>query len=133
MSNRHDDRAREWAFFTEVIDPVVRDVLALDDAWEAYRRTNDLSGLLTDTSPGGSWDLPHSGTVYVAWAELTDLYETGRTPIPDAHAALRQAAARWLDRPAESTSDFIEQWVSEASQAVGAMYDRDGNWWREPG
>ena len=91
-----------------------------------------MSGLLIDTSPEGSWGLPHSGAVYVAWAELTDLYETGKTPMADAHATLRLAAARWLDRPSEPTADFIEQWASEASQTVGALYERDGNWWHDP-
>ena len=91
-----------------------------------------VSAILTDTSPGGAFGLLHSGSVYVAWSELTDLYDTGKTPISEAHATLQKAATRWLDRPAEPDADFIERWASEASQAVAALYERDGNWWREP-
>jgi hypothetical protein len=70
--------------------------------------------------------------VHVGWSELADLYETGKTPIADAHATHRLAATRWLDRPAEPSTSFVEQWVSEASEGVGALFDRDENWWRNP-
>ena len=40
VSNPSDDMAREWAFISQEMDPVVRDVLTLDDPWEAYRRAN---------------------------------------------------------------------------------------------
>lgn len=132
VSNPSDELEREWAFFNQVIDPLVREVLALDDAWAAYRRANEMYDLLSDPSPGGSWEFPHSGSVYVAWAELTDLFETGKTPIQEAHAALRLAAKRWLDRPAGPNARFIEQWVSDVSEATGTLFERDGDWWRDP-
>jgi hypothetical protein len=128
-----EDLEREWAFYARVVDPAVNEVLALDDAWEAYHRTLALTGLLTDTSPGGSWELPHAGEVYAAWARLTDLYDTGKTPIDQAHATLRDAGTKWLDRPSTPTAGFIEQWVSEADEAAAVLFKRDGDWWNEPG
>lgn len=116
----------------QMIDPLVRELLALEDAWHAYQRANAINGLLIDTSPGGSWELPHAGHVYRAWSELEDLYETGKTPIDEAHETLRMAARKWLDRPAQPTAGFIEQWVSEAEDAAGALFKRDGDWWHEP-
>ena len=82
----------EWAFYSRVVDPAVNEVLALDDAWEAYQRTLALTGLLTHTAPRGSWELPHAGEVFAAWARLPDLYDTGKTPIDEAHAILCTAA-----------------------------------------
>lgn len=127
-----DALGREWAFYEYVVDPTVEEVLALNDPWDAYHRTLEMLGLLTDTSPGGSWELPHSGEVYAAWATLTDVYDTGKTPIGEAHATLRAAATAWLRRPATPTADFIEQWLSEAHEGAGALFKRDGDWWREP-
>jgi hypothetical protein len=132
VSDPAADQEREWAFFSESIDPLVRELLALDDAWDAYDRATMVPGLLIDTAPGGALELPHAGGVYVAWSELADMFETGKTPIPDAHATLRLAAARWLDRPAEPNASFIEQWISDASDAVQARFSRDGDWWRDP-
>ena len=87
---------------------------------------------MTDTSPGGSWELPHAGEVYVAWSELADVYETGKTPIPDAHSTLRLAAETWLDRPEQPDAGFIAEWVSDAADAVSSLFKRDGNWWYDP-
>ena len=129
VSDLADEQAREWAFFSGAIDPLVRQLLTFEDPWDAYRRALEVAALLTDTSPGGSFSLPHSGAVYVAWAELTDVYDTGKTPVSDAHSTLRLAATNWLDRPAKPTAVFIEQWASDASHAVAALYERDGNWW----
>jgi hypothetical protein len=126
------ESAREWAFFGESIDPLVDELLTFDDPWDAYRQGNKVAHLLIDTSPGGSFNLPHAGEVHVAWSELTDVYDTGKTPVSDAHATLRQAAVQWLERPAEPTTAFIEQWVADASQAVAARYERDCNWWHSP-
>lgn len=131
MSNATEALEREWAFFSHVIDPLVREVLATDDAWEAYRRANAVAGPMLDTSPG-TVALPHLGGVYVAWQELTDVYETGKTPDADAHEALRSAARSWLDRPLEPSAEFIEQWIADARNAAGALFKRDGDWWNDP-
>ena len=110
----------------------MREVLASDDAWAAYRCANELSARFTDTSPGGSFDLPHAGEVLRAWAELADLYETGKTPIGDAHATLRSLATRWLARPDVPVVGFIERWVLDAADAANALFERDGDFWRSP-
>lgn len=133
VTRPEDDLEGEWAFYVREIDPVVQEVLGLADPWEAYHRTLEMTGLLTDTSPGGSWELPHSGEVYAAWARLTDVYDTGKTPIGKAHANLRAAATAWLLRPATPTADFIEGWVSETDESSGGLFKRDGDWWHEPG
>ncbi len=122
--------ASEWQFFERDIDPLVRELLSQADPWEAYRRGLAVSDLMTDTEPGGSFSLPHAGGVYSAWGSLTDLYDTGKTPISDAHAALRRAAEEWL--PLVPDAAFIEHWMSEAGPATGELFDRDGNWWRDP-
>ena len=77
-------------------------------------------------------ELPHGGGIYVTWAELTDLYDTGKTPIADAHAALRQAATNWLERPDLPTEAFIENWLKETVSVTRSLVDRDGNWWGSP-
>lgn len=77
-------------------------------------------------------ELPNVGAVYAEWAELADLYETGKTLIADAHAALRRVASRWLDRPSGPDATFIEQGVSDAADVVGALFERDGNWGHGP-
>ena len=133
VSDSREDLEREWAFLGRTADPLVRELLALDDPWEAYERGNHLSDLMTDTELGGSFELPHAGSIYVAWAELTDVYETGVTPIADAHAALRLAATRWLDRPAEPSARFIEEWATDARRTAGELFARDGDWWNRPG
>ena len=132
VTEPEDDLEREWAFYALVVDPAVDEVLARADPWDAYHRTHEMMGLLTDTSPGGAWDLPHAGEVYAAWATLTDVYDTGNTPIGEAHTTLRTAATAWLRRPARPTADFIEDWVSEANEQAGALFKRDGDWWHEP-
>ena len=75
----------------------------------------------------------HGGAVFIAWADLEDLYETGKTPIPDAHAALRQAAIDWLARPSvPNMAAYIEKWIAEADQIATAFVERDGGFWTSP-
>lgn len=88
MDAAGEGRARAAALFSERIDPIAREVLAARDPWDAHEAAGRVGAALSDEL---DW-LPHAGGIYVAWAELEDLYETGKTPIPDAHAALRQAA-----------------------------------------
>jgi hypothetical protein len=71
--------------------------------------------------------------VFIAWADLEDLYDNGKTPIVDAHAALRQAATQWLARPPAPELDaYIEEWIAHAGQVVGAIIKRDGEFWTSP-
>lgn len=58
--------------------------------------------------------------------------QAGKTPIAEAHANLRAAATAWLRHPATASAHFIEQWLSEADEGAGALFKRDGDWWREP-
>jgi len=67
------------------------------------------------------------GARVLAWADLEDLYETGKTPIPNAHAALRQAATDWLARPSvPNQAAYIETWIAQARESVSAVIKRDG-------
>ena len=133
MDGSGGEQEREWSFFAQSLDPVVRDLLAREDPWEAYRLAMSVGSLMMiETSLGGSANLPHAGDVYVTWMELTDLFETGKTPISDAYATLRVFAERWLDRPAVLDGVFIEQWSADASDAIDRLYRRDGNWWIDP-
>ena len=128
MDAGDDEVAREAALFTERIDPTVRKVLDAEDPWDAYDTVGKLRGDLFDDL---DW-LPHGGGVFVAWAEVEDLYETGKTPIPDAHAALRQAATAWLARPSAPDKTWVEGWIASTQDAVKVLIDRDGDFWRSP-
>lgn len=112
----------------ERIDPIARDVLAAGDPWEAYRAAGMVGAALSDDLDRHS----QVGGIYVAWGELLDLYETGKTPIPDAHAALRQAAIDWLAGPKVPDGSWLERWSASTARAVRALVDRDGDFWRSP-
>ncbi len=86
------DQARESSFVAAAVDPLVQRVLDAAEPWAAYDVAFTIPGALLDAL---DW-MPHGGALYAAWAELTDLFEGGKTPIPEAHAALRRAATRWL-------------------------------------
>jgi hypothetical protein len=73
--------------------------------------------------------LPHGGDLYATWAELTDLYETGKTPISDAHVTLREAATEWLTRAGDRTEASIEAWSEHTRTTVTSLFDRDGTFW----
>lgn len=90
------------------------------------RRGNKVPGTLVESL---SW-MPHGGSVYVAWAELTGLYNAGTTPVPDAHAALQQAAAAWLERQGPPSGPFIEEWLGHTSEVIKRLVARDGDFWR---
>lgn len=127
-----DDLEDEWVFYARELDPIAEEILSLTDPWQAYHRAIDLQSPLVDTSPGGGWDLPHTGEVYTAWAHQTDVYATGKTPIDEAHALLRRAARAWLRRPPRPEPAFIDRWVAEAEASAAALFLRDGDWWHEP-
>ncbi len=126
--NDPDDVARQEAFLTGVMDPLVRVLLDAEDPWVAYEAAASMRGVMLDYLEWG----PSGGAVFVAWAELEDLFETGKTPIPDAHEALRRAAEEWLARPAETSAVYVEWWVQRVNEVVRAIAARDGNWWHEP-
>ncbi|QRP45784.1 hypothetical protein [Amycolatopsis sp. FDAARGOS 1241] len=128
MNADDDDLAREWALFTQRVDPLARTVIAAVQLWDAYDAADEIPGTLLDDI---EW-LPHGGAVYTAWAQLTDVYETGKTPIHDAHTALRHAAQAWLERPSEPDSAFIDDWVRQANDASSRLFRRDGDFWHSP-
>lgn len=78
-----DDADREAAFFRDVMDPFVRAVLEAEDPWDAYQSIASMRGAMTDYLDWG----PHGGEMFVAWADLEDLYDKGKTPLSDAHGA----------------------------------------------
>jgi hypothetical protein len=120
------DAVREATFFREVLDPRVRATLDVDDPWEAYESVVSMRSAMTDYLDWG----PHGGAVFVAWADLQDLYETGKTPIPDAHAALRQTAIDWLARlSAPDAAAYLEEWIDQAGRTTSAIIERDGGFW----
>lgn len=121
-------RVRAAALLSERIDPIARDVLAARDPRDAHEAAGRVGAVLSDEL---DW-LPHAGGIHVAWAELEDLYETGKTPTPDAHAALRQAATDWLSRSGPPDASCVERWLAATAQAVQALVDRDGDFWRSP-
>jgi hypothetical protein len=121
------DLERESEFFSHLIDPIAQEILDAMDPWAAYRAGNRVSDAVGDLP----W-LPHGGDVYCGWAELTDLYETGKTPIPDAHAALRQAAVDWLAMSTARDASTIDEWIASAATHVSDLVDRDGDFWRSP-
>ena len=110
------------------MDSFVRAALDAEDPWDAYNSVVELRGALSDEL---DW-LPHGGKVFMAWANLEDLYETGKTPIPDAHDAPRQAASEWLARPLGPNRAYIENWVASTGRAVKFFIERDGDFWRSP-
>lgn len=115
-------------FFREVMDPFVRTIVDAEDPWEGYSAVVSMRGAMLDYLEWG----PNGGSVFTAWADLEDLYETGKAPIPDAHAALRRAAAEWLARPSTASSDFVGTWVKRANGTVAALVERDGGFWTPP-
>jgi hypothetical protein len=124
-----DETAREAIFFSEVMDPFVRAVLDAGEPWSAYESVVSLRSAMVDYLDWG----PHGGAVFAAWSGLEDLYDTGQTPAPDAHAALRQAAIGWLARPfGADMAAYIEEWVAQAGQTSSAIIERDGGFWSSP-
>lgn len=124
-----DETAREATFFSEVMDPFVRAVLDAAEPWVAYESVVSMRSAMVDYLDWG----PHGGAVFVAWADLEDLYDTGKTPVSDAHAALRRAAADWLARPSgPDLAAYIEEWVAQAGRTSSALIKRYGGFWSSP-
>ena len=109
-----------------VDDEAVREATFFREAYEAVASMRSaMLGYL-------EWG-PHGGAVFIAWADLEDVYDTGTTPIPDAHAALREAARGWLARPqGPHMTSYIENWIVEAGQAASMLVKRDGGFWTSP-
>jgi hypothetical protein len=111
---------REWQLLA-LADPAARDALAASDPDAAYEAICwSRSDLLVDL------EMPHTGDLYCAWAELEDLYEIGRTTPEHFHALVRVAAESWLARPTAQSSAWLERWVSETRAAVAARFEQDG-------
>jgi hypothetical protein len=94
-----EDAQREARLLSTQVDPLVRVVLDADDPGDAYRAASGIPDALVGAL---EW-MPHGGSLYTTWAETTDLFETGKTPITDAHAALRRAATDWFARSGDPT------------------------------
>jgi hypothetical protein len=62
--------------------------------------------------------MPNGGQLYVARAELTDLFAVGRTSLESAHEVLRQAATRWLSKPEQPDQSFLAGWLVETQAAI---------------
>ena len=109
-----DELAREWKLFREEVRPIVGDVLAAAEPWDAYREANRVCGVLVDHL---TW-LPHGGSVYVAWAGLTDLYEVGDTSPEAAHEALIRAASLWFEMPEEPSPRLLTAWLEKTNDWI---------------
>ena len=83
-----DKTLREADFFRDVMDPFVCAMVTAEDPWDAYNEVAGMRGSMLDYLEWGV----HGGQVYVARADLADLYVTGTTPIEEAHAAWPRAA-----------------------------------------
>lgn len=118
-----DETVQEAIFFREVMDPFVRAALDADEPWGAYESIASMRSAMVDYLDWG----PHGGAVFVAWADLEDLYDTGKTSASDAYAALRQAATDWLARPSgPGMAAYIEEWIAQAGRTSTAIIERDG-------
>ncbi|WP_433088896.1 hypothetical protein ACQP1P_21900 [Dactylosporangium sp. CA-052675] len=122
------DQERESQLLSAEIDPLAQAILDAAQPWDAYKVAVNIPGRFLDAS---DW-LPHGGPLYRAWAELADLFETGKTPVADAHAALRQAATDWLARPEDSTAASVAMWLERAQTLTNRLFDRDGDFWHGP-
>lgn len=116
----NDVLEREWQLLSKA-DPAARAALAATDPDSAYEAIlwsrNDL---LDDP------DMPHTGDIFCAWAELEDLYEIGRSTPEQFHTVVRIAAESWLARPATQSSEWIKRWVTDTREAVTARFKDDG-------
>ena len=85
---------REWQLLSKA-DPAARAVLAATNADGAYEAlyTWSRNELLDDP------EMPHTGDVFSAWAELEDLYEIGRSTPEHFQLLVRGSAEGWLSRP----------------------------------
>jgi hypothetical protein len=124
-----DEHGRELLLLSTTVDPGAQAILDAVDPWKAYWAAMDISGALSDAV---LW-MPHGGALYIAWTELSDLYETGKTSIPDAHAALRRASNDWLAVSTNRTGPALKAWVARTEALVGKIFERDGDFWRDPG
>jgi hypothetical protein len=126
----HQDEAqeRELTLLREAVDPLVQAVLAADAPWGAYSVATGIPNTLVEAL---DW-LPHGGQLYTVWSELTDLFETGKTQVPTAHAVLQGAASEWLAASADRTSEAIEAWLARTESLVGRVFERDGSFWSDP-
>lgn len=125
-----DETAREAQFFQDAVDPYARQILETDDPWVAYESVVDMRGGMLDYLEWGSF----GGRVFTAWADLEDVYETGKTPPSDAHAALVRAATMWLARPTrdEDVPGHVARWLIEAERLATELFKRDGDFWPPP-
>ncbi|WP_433200622.1 hypothetical protein ACQP00_29105 [Dactylosporangium sp. CS-047395] len=122
------DEERESQLLATEIDPLAQAILDSVQPWDAYEAALEIPGRLQ-----GALDwLPHGGALYGAWADLADLFETGKTPIADAHGALRQAATDWLARSEDDTGAPVETWLEGAQTLTHRLTDRDGDFWHGP-
>lgn len=122
-----DEREAEWLSAT--VDPIAERLLTLVDPWDAYECALELVAAMANDFFS---QCPHGGSLYVAWAELTDLFETGKTSTEDAHNVLRRATSEWLHRPPGPASAFLDGWARDAENSVHALFERDGDFWRDP-
>ena len=111
-----------------VVDPLVQAVTETAEPWGAYQAAVGIGDSFVDEV---DW-MPHGGSLYATWAELTDLFDTGKTPLADAHRVLTQAAAAWLDRSDEPSAEFLAAWLERAQSSTGALVRRYGDFWRDP-
>ncbi|MAO80548.1 hypothetical protein [uncultured Nocardioides sp.] len=126
--NVDGEQARESQLLATVVDPLVRAINEAAEHWDAYRAAVGIGDSFVDEM---DW-MPHGGSLYATWAELTDLFDTGKTPLADAHRVLTQAATAWLDRSGEPSPEFLAAWLERAQDSISALVRQDGDFWPDP-
>ena len=115
--NVDGEQARESQLLATVVDPLVRAINEAAEHWDAYRAAVGIGDSFVDEM---DW-MPHGVSLYATWAELTDLFDTGKTPLADAHRVLTQAATAWLDRSGEPSPEFLAAWLERAQDSISAL------------
>jgi hypothetical protein len=112
---------REWQLLSRA-DPAARAVLAATNADDAYQALYTWSRNVLLDDP----EMPHTGDLFCAWAELEDLYEIARSTPEQFHSVVRLAAEGWLSRPSVQSSEWLDRWATDTRDAVAARFKEDG-------
>jgi hypothetical protein len=126
--HQDETQERELTLLREAVDPLVQDALAAAGPWDAYSVAIGIPSTLVEAL---DW-LPHGGRLYTGWSELTDLFETGKTKVPTAHAVLQGAANAWLAASPNRTSEALEAWLTRTEPLIRHAFERDGSFWSDP-
>ncbi|TDQ04939.1 hypothetical protein [Labedaea rhizosphaerae] len=99
------------------MDPLISEVARSTDPQHAYETGALIAGLATDWMVKGYPD----GTLYMLWADLTDLFESESLvrigwesellTDEQAHAVMLLAANEWLATPSRRRHRYLRRWA----------------------